>query len=1753
MSYDLKLLKQHIFFVLILLSLLTFSQKSFVNQSPKSGFVASGDVFGTRVFIENKGQFKLLPSGEVVKFLYEHGGEKIYFTSKGLVYEQQKAETLSEEEREAAEKGGAPLPVKTPKLYYVNMNWLNVNSNIELVADQKQSHYFTYGSEDLNAPTYKKLVYKNVYPNIDIEYTIPEDKTYGIKYTLILHPGANAKDVKIQYSGDVSRIKQLSNGDIQIKTPVEDIIEHAPISFDETKQVINSSFNLDNHLIQFNFPNDYNHSKTLFVDPWVTAVSGMPGNQYAFDVDHDLSGNTFIYGGGNSPSNFKVSKYNATGTLQWTFSGVLTTPNWQTLVSWVSGIGVEKTSGKTYVASRAAAGGVVRLTAAGNYDNFLSAGTQMTIEVGDVEFNCNGNLLVFGGAFVSPGSSGASAEIVDVVTGSVTAYSNFQPATNSCCLDIVDGTVDMLGNIFVLYGSGNAQSPVGNKIARVANSFTTTVWTMFSNYTAFGEIGNPGNLGGGSGVTGTKFNSLDVNLNYLYYYNGFNIAAFDRTTGTLVATTSNSLTVKQQAGIAVDDCDNVYVGGGGTILCYHFNGTSFSTLTPIALNASVTNQYVFDLQLDKVTKTLYVAGSGFVGTYSAVNSLSCSAIVNNCACIQPFVSVTTTSTNCVNVGTSTANIAGMPGPYTYSWMPGGQTTSVVTGLNPGSYTVAVTSTSCNATASAVTVFTSALPPYVLNVNSTSITCANLGSATVGLTGMPGPFSYTWLPTSQASSVATGLSPGTYTLNIYSFGCNLTFSTTTAFTSLIPLTGSINISNSITCFGASTGTGNVTNLAGGSGSQSYLWLNPANVSYSTSSVSNLSSGIWSVTVTDLLTGCQIAQSYYIPQAPAMNLLLSANTPTNCAGTNIVLTGTNSGGTPALLGADYTYTWTGGPSVPTNTVSQGLAGTYVYTLSSRDSLNCLTSNTIGVDFIQNPVLSVSNVSICPLTVGTLTALGASSYNWASTSLSLTGVTFTASPLVNTQYTLIGSALGCTSVAYPFIILKPLPNPVFTSNSPVCNGQNLLLHGAGGVAFDFSGPLSFTSSSANPVISPAAPSNSGVYQLTVTAANSCTASTTATLTVNPTPTLSATGSTICVLQTISLTASSFAGSNFVWQGPQSFVSLQQNPTIPSALVPNSGTYSVKVTSPVGCTNTAIANVTVTAMPSPSISSNSPRCFGENLNISGSGGVLYNWSGPNFFSSNLQSTVINAATTLASGMYSLTVNVGPCVATTSKSLTVYPLPVPTASNNGPLCENKILKLSAGGTGLGYYWQGPLGFTSYTQTPLPIDSVKLNRSGTYSLTVTDSHGCSNFTTTNVTIMTNPKVSASGATVCLNSPAILTASGAATYYWTGPNNYASTQQNANIVKAGNVNPVYYLVVGTAANTCTDTAMARLQTISLPSPSITARPKTRLCLMEAITFEGFGGLNYNWISPNNLLYAGKTVSFVMMSLTYTGDYTLTVSDSTGCKNSAIISLQVDDLPYGTLRDTASQRCVPFKTVFNFIPSSQNSTNMQSTWQLDGHVFSSKTFSYNFTTAGTYSITGLLWDTLSNCKNSINIWVDAYPQPKADFKFLPEKPVENTDEIIFTNTSNGENQTEWTWYFADHSATKLKGQTARYLFKEAGNYPVVLVVKNGWGCSDTTIKSMRIEEDFNVFIPNAFTPNGDELNDVFVPVLRGVKFYALSVFDRWGTLLFETAELNKGWDGTYKGVASKQDVYVWKMSVSSKSGEQKNLTGQVTLTR
>ncbi|MDI1353436.1 MAG: gliding motility-associated C-terminal domain-containing protein [bacterium] len=1757
-------IKYHFVYFLILVSCVCFGQTTAqINPSDnsatgnKSSFVSQGDIFGTRVFIENKGQFNdKLPGGEKVLFVYDYGGEKIYFTNEGLVHEFVRQFSSTEQQTGSKERS-EQTNVNPAKTSFVKMNWINSRQTTEVEGREKQNHYITYGSADLNSRTFKKILYKNVYNDIDIEYEIPENKAYGVKYSIILHPGSKAEDIKIAYSGDVTQIKLDKAGNLEVHSSADKIMEHAPSSFYRGGDSLPSGFVLNENFVSFLLPKNYKNDKTVIIDPWVTAISTfsvyLTNSNGGYDIDHDNFGNTYVYG---ATGQFKVAKYNLSGILQWTFSGIVASPFWDSGIGPPSGILVNKLTSQIYVAHKLWGQKVMRLDGNGNYDNFISTAISNP-GVGipwwaqsvssDMDFTCTGDIAIFG-------SSDAAGQMISTTTGSTYISTYFQLFPQSA--SVVGNARDELGNFFVYFWQWGSLLNVGyyNYVASVAPSFTTLTWNQPSTFSVFN--GNNGVSFPVGPISQAWFKCLAVNMSYLYYYDGYNVAAFSKSTGSIVASTTVPLNAREQGGIAVDGCNNVYVGGVGSVLCFNFNGTSFSTLTPIPLNAGTTYQNVYDLQLDRITKTLYVTGSGFVGTYSAINSLSCN-IANQCACVQPIVSVNTNSTNCANVGTSTISIIGVPGPYTYSWTPGGVTGSVVGGVNPGTYTVSVTSTSCNVTASAITIYTAALPPYSLTVNSTSITCANLGSASVSINGIPGPFSYTWMPSAQTNSIASGLSPGIYTLNVFSPGCNTTFSTTTIFTSLIPLTGNVANSTSVLCNGASTGTGVVTNLSGGSGNQSYIWTNGTSTS-TVPNPTNLSAGIWSVNVTDALTGCQINQSFFISQPPLLVLNLSSNTPTTCAGMNIAISGTNSGGT-----GGYTYTWTAGPALNTQTVSQGIAGIYIYTLNSTDANNCLTSNTIAIGFIQNPVLSVSDVSICPLTVGTLTVSGASSYTWnAAISLSVQGISFTASPVGSQQYTVAGTALGCTAAVTASIILHPLPIPFLTSNSPRCNGDILQLNAGGGVSFLWTGPLGFSSSTQNSFVNPASPSNSGVYNLTVTSVNACTASTSASLIVNPTPTLSALGSTVCTTQSMTLNGFADPGSSYFWSGPIGYSSNQQNPVLQNPSLTRSGVYLLKVSSAVGCTNVATATVSVIPPPSLTVALSSPSlCYQafngspNSITLTSGGANTYTLFTPNLIGSSQMGggtaslvSVPPPGTSITIGTATLMGSNGVCASSATSTFAVIPNPTVGINSYTPvICAGQSFTYTSFGA-QSYTWsQTTPGLTTYTTYMTVANPTVTSIYSVYGGSI----GCNSPTqTTTITVYPLPTLTLSpiNPKICLNDKITLSANGTGTSYSWLPviaiSNSAGTSVVANPLSAMN-----YSVIA-SANNCTTMAKITVSVLPLPIPTITALSQS-ICLNEIINLEGFGGVYYNWKGPGEITFEGKTVNLLASNLVYGGIYTLTVQDINTCRNSTSIPITVNNLPNGALLGLKENGCVPLCSNYEFSPN--GSTQISSSWEINKQIISGSKFSYCFNQAGTFTITGRLYDPQSTCKNNIDFYVTVKPKPEADFQYSPLKPIENLDEVIFTNTSKGEKQIQWNWYFNDNRGYKSKTENTSYLYANAGEYPVAFIVRNTWGCMDTVMKTIVVEPDFAIYVPNAFTPNEDDRNEVFMPVIRNAKNYNIKIYDRWGEQIFESSDLLKGWDGTYKGASCKQDVYNWKIVVSATTGEQRVMTGNVMLMR
>jgi gliding motility-associated-like protein len=1080
-------------------------------------------------------------------------------------------------------------------------------------------------------------------------------------------------------------------------------------------------------------------------------------------------------------------------------------------------------------------------------------------------------------------------------------------------------------------------------------------------------------------------------------------------------------------------------------------------------------------------------------------------------------------------------------------------------MGPGSYTVQlILYYSCTGGTDTVKQVVNINTPCI-TMNSASITCASLGSATVTAVGGIGPFSYTWTPSGQIGPTATGLSPGSYTVTVFDVGSNFTYTAGTTFTSLIPLTATVANSPSITCNGAATGSAQVINIAGGSGNQNYLWTNGA-VTSTLANPGNMTAGTWTYTISDALTGCMVNNTFTINQPPALLMNLSSNTPSACAGSSVALTGTVSGGTPKVPAPAYGYTWTGGPSASSYTPVQNIAGSYVYTLTAADFYNCIISSTIAINVIPNPTLAVLHASICPLQSATLTAAGASSYSW-------NGVpgpyTLSANPLVNTVYSVSGESLGCFASTTASITLKPVPAPTITSNNTLCQGNALIFSVSNGLAFNWTGPASFTSSSQSNTIGSIQLSQAGVYNVTLTAANGCTAAASGTVIVKPLPLVSiAPGNTsICVNTTSVALVSAGTAAQFTWFPASGLSSVNAATVGANPVVTTVYTLTGALN---GCTATAMSTVNVVPPPGPFISLSSPSLCAQALNGSPAS-IILTGGGANTYTLNTPLHISNSNPAGPSSSLSLVPPFQPtgpatatlfgsngvCTVSTTVVFTIVPNPTVSISSATPvICAGQSYTYTSSGAN-SYVWSTATpGQTLYTTGNVAVANPSI--SSIFSV-MGGSLGC-NSALQSSTITVNPLPSFSigpePARICIGSPVPLLIQGTGTSFTWSPALGLSAAIGASVLASPSASQNYN--VSGSLNSCTSTAMITVLVMPVPA-AVIATPAASICLNGSILMNGSGGLGYAWSGPQGIFTTGPELEVKAYSTAYSGVYTLTVTDQNGCRGSATQSITVLGLPAGSMDNKGLQGCVPFIAGFNFSMSPVSAPALDLNWIISGQTFAGNNFTYYVTQAGTYPVTGKVTD-LNGCADTFTALIQGYAKPKADFYFSPDKPVEGLDPVMFTEASTG--AVSVNWYFGNnHQHSKQRNPD--FIFEQAGTYPIALVVSNVQGCSDTIIKPVVVMSDFALYVPNAFTPDGDGLNDLFGPVMRGVESYHFVIVDRWGETLFETRSFDASWDGFFKGLPCKEDVYVWMLEVHAKNtsheASQKKITGSVLLYR
>jgi gliding motility-associated-like protein len=1249
-----------------------------------------------RVCIQNKGQFDEFSNAKIGKINYaiDFGKTKVLFGENGISYLFLESNEIAKEKRQEVannlkvnsltdhknrEKLVGKFLFKTDE---VTMVWENSQA-CKINASGRTSDYHSYSYKNQSGkivnlsdiPGFEQLTYENIYPNIDITYTVHPES--GIKYAIILRPGANPSDVRMLYDKAV----KLEDNKIKIPTIFGDITDHEPFTFYSGGQEIKSSFLLtDSKTVQFQLKN-YDKNRLVIIDPW-TQMPSFPTNwDCVWECDKDASGNIFVLGG---IMPMQILKYNSTGALQWTYNTPYDTSN-----VWLGTFAVDNLGNSYVTAGSTAQIQKVNSSGALVWNNPSPTGAFSNAEFWSISFNCDQSKLVVGGTGGSALTLKATVYDINVNTGAITNSADFAQGSTFGIPPSVQEVRSICAS-----PSGKYYFMTQDTVGAFSQNFN-----LCSGSPLLYKIDNSYDLGykcenyryDNSGICAIKANN-----SFYYTQNGSNVHKRNLQTGAIITSApipGGASTIAlgdfsvSNSGIDIDNCGNVYVGSSNGVVKYDANLTQLATYpttfkvydvhvsisgdiiaggstgnssnstrtgyiqsfaasacAPLATNCCdaticpVQNVCQNDASFNLLAATTGGTWSGpgvnptgtfnpaiaGVGTHTITYTLPCgfetaTIIVSPCqaltACIESNGSIT------VSGGVGPYNWASYQAatntPITnqaqcqscgYSWFFGqclngitpvsscntpAQWVNFATGTNAtlpnGATQFQVTDNS-----GTVTVFTvsslsacNSVPcPTITIANSsqTNVSCngGTNGIVSVSAAGGSAPYSYSWSPGNLVGASQANLAAGIYTVTATdNANCTGTLIVNITQPTAIQVNqGSITPAS---C-GISNGSANVS-VTGGTVPYTYSW-NP-NVG-STSSITNVSGGNYSVQVTDA-NGCQQILNLTIPTVggPTISNVIPTNPNCNDPNSGQIVIIANGTGT-------LQYALNGGANQNSSAFGNLSAGNYSITVT--DANGCVSTSSTILTSPQSFSLSQGNVisADCGSTNGSAEVLvtgGSGNFEFAwSPSISTAAIAQNLAPGI---YTVIvtDNSTGCFQNLQITVPSNggPIISNVNVSNV-LCFGEqtgSLIVSATGGTS-----PYTYaldagTAQNSNSFINLTA----GSYLVTVNDATNCPNSLTITITEPPQLLANAGLDLIgCSTDLFNLNASAVGGVlpySFDWIGVQSSQNVQVS-TLTST------SYTLNVTDANNCINTDVLQISI--IPCGSLIIDLPNVFTPN-----------------------------------------------------------------------------------------------------------------------------------------------------------------------------------------------------------------------------------------------------------------------------------------------------------------------------------------------------------------------------------------------------------------------------------------------------------------------------------------------------------------------------------------------------------------------------
>lgn len=353
----------------------------------------------------------------------------------------------------------------------------------------------------------------------------------------------------------------------------------------------------------------------------------------------------------------------------------------------------------------------------------------------------------------------------------------------------------------------------------------------------------------------------------------------------------------------------------------------------------------------------------------------------------------------------------------------------------------------------------------------------------------------------------------------------------------------------------------------------------------------------------------------------------------------------------------------------------------------------------------------------------------------------------------------------------------------------------------------------------------------------------------------------------------------------------------------------------------------------------------------------------------------------------------------------------------------------------------------------------------------------------------------------------------------------------------------------------------------PELSVSVSPDDTICpgftstLQASGSFGNGGPYTYSWTPQTNIDDPNSPSPVVTLSQATT--YYVTVSD--GCSPDVMdsVTVYIWDLPQPFASPDTLDVCMEPVQAFTFYNTTDASNGMLDTnsviWNFGDGVIASQpwdTIEYTYNDPGTYTVTMTVSSIpqMGGCTvtDTVIPAVTVHENPIADFLEEPNPTTMFEPEVEFTDITEGAIN-QWEWYFSNLGTSSFSNPSFEFPDDTSGVYPVTMIVTDIYGCQSSIVKNVIVHGEFGVFVPNTFTPDGDNKNDLFGPEGFGVvdEDYSFKIFNRWGQKIFETHDLFEPWDGTYKGEIVQQDTYVWKLNFKDVNGEKHERYGHVNV--